>query len=612
MANNNNEDDPPDMDGIYNDDTGDNGEPTVLNPFGNAGVWNGGARISAETGAWDANDNVWNSVLDDQASFQESNMTTDGPGAASFRHSSTTNDDSRERTDRLAAELGASVVRALRGGIGGNRSTPSPPQPQLGVTGVSLASGLDVRHVPRSDNQQIRAAVRSKYDRGATAMERLKHERMVVKPLPTKLACSNVLNIVLAEDVTKHDIAADCAQWQVGVRAFQEVLRQNDMVALFQMPSSFDVDDPSQTQGPFIDLLTQFHLVSDADALQWEQWLNKNASKEDLESCSWAAQILQLSMTPELKTLVSDDLAEVDGSFGGAILMFKYATNHMVLRSQEAVDSLHDYVRNFDIRQFDGENVNTACTHIRAVIRALDFHGLPANALKSILSGFSKASTAEFRQLCDQMATMHRSTVLQSGQSPMSLKKKVFLVLKDLVVMYTELSTNHTWRGVGHDGAKFREQRITSSLDALTGRRESLNAMAARGEQPSRSKVKCYGCGEFGHIERDCPKKGRPSRGGRTRRDDRTQREDRRKRDDHRRRGGRSQHTSERQRRYKKAYQAAFEQFLDKLDDSGSDSDESLNANVAENENDGDSGASDESVDSIAAHAARMYSSLKE
>ena len=69
---------------------------------------------------------------------------------------------------------------------------------------------------------------------------------------------------------------------------------------------------------------------------------------------------------------------------------------------------------------------------------------------------------------------------------------------------------------------------------------------------------------------------------------------------------------SERQRRYKKAYQAAFEQFLDKLDNSGSDSDESLNANVAENENDGDSGASDESVDSIAAHAARMYSSLKE
>ena len=106
------------------------------------------------------------------------------------------------------------------------------------MTGVSLASGLDVRHVPRLDNQQVWAAVRSKYDRGATAMERLKHERMVVKPLSTKLACSNVLNIVLAEDVTKHGIAADCAQWQVGVCAFQEVLRQNDMVTPFQMPSS--------------------------------------------------------------------------------------------------------------------------------------------------------------------------------------------------------------------------------------------------------------------------------------------------------------------------------------------------------------------------------------
>ena len=52
--------------------------------------------------------------------------------------------------------------------------------------------------------------------------------------------------------------------------------------------------------------------------------------------------------------------------------MFKIATNHMVLRNQELIDSLNEWIRSFDIRKVSGENVSIAVTKCKAVIRALD------------------------------------------------------------------------------------------------------------------------------------------------------------------------------------------------------------------------------------------------
>ena len=139
---------------------------------------------------------------------------------------------------------------------------------------------------------------------------------------------------------------------------------------------------------------------------------------------------------------------------------------------------------------------------------------------------FSRASFSVFSQLSTQLATMSRSTLLQSGQAVMSEKKRILATLKDLETTFTDLNTRQNWSGIGHNGAAFQEQAANSSLNTLAARRTSLNAFAA-GMIPHSEWVKdkkCHWCGEIGHILADCPHRQhrdrpRNNHGGRPRND---------------------------------------------------------------------------------------------
>ena len=124
----------------------------------------------------------------------------------------------------------------------------------------------------------------------------------------------------------------------------------------------------------------------------------------------------------------------------------------------------------------------------------------------------------------------------------------------------------------------------------------------------------CHGCGKKGHIKPDCPdaspkgtrrpyqdRRGDGGRGGGRGRG--------RDSSDHRGRGrGDHQHRSQRDkhdRRFKKAYKLA----LEAVANDSSSNDEGNASDVVDTANDSDGS---DSVESLAAHAARMYSSLKD
>ena len=125
----------------------------------------------------------------------------------------------------------------------------------------------------------------------------------------------------------------------------------------------------------------------------------------------------------------------------------------------------------------------------------------------------------------------------------------------------------------------------------------------------------CRLCGVKGHIPSKCPDK--PKDGYKSRGNDTKPYE--RKRYDKDRRGGRDRRGQRKQddkysnktrtdRRFKKAYKAAIETLAR---DSSSEEDSDTSASPRKNESDSGN-ESDESDCSLAAHAARMFKSLKD
>jgi mRNA deadenylase 3'-5' endonuclease subunit Ccr4 len=67
--------------------------------------------------------------------------------------------------------------------------------------------------------------------------------------------------------------------------------------------------------------------------------------------------------------------------------------------SFESKQGLIKWMKAFDVRNYDGENVSVATTHFKAVLKALGEHA-PPEPVRIMLKGLSQASNKEFQTLC--------------------------------------------------------------------------------------------------------------------------------------------------------------------------------------------------------------------
>ena len=106
-------------------------------------------------------------------------------------------------------------------------------------------------------------------------------------------------------------------------------------------------------------------------------------------------------------------------------------------------------------RNIDGDNVGFACSCLKAIVRALDNNGLPANVVYSLLDGFSHASNTRFKELCITLTSLHSSSMHNAMIGRMTAKQLCFLVLGDLETNFNDQTAGKKWN-FGHDGATFR------------------------------------------------------------------------------------------------------------------------------------------------------------
>jgi hypothetical protein len=215
---------------------------------------------------------------------------------------------------------------------------------------------------------------------------------------------------------------------------------------------------------------------------------------------------------PKLK---GEDLPTLRGiiqtaSARGSIRMLWFIIKRMIIRNQEAWDALKEYVKTFDIHDFPGENVPTACLKLKAVVAVLG-DKLPSNAVQRILKGFAHASMDSFTAVCKSKIAMRSDTIYASLLAKTSLRTQINTTLDDLKQNYQQLITAKKWEGVGHVSMDAHNKSSFSATVAQEDDDESCFAAYLKHKPhvtfKEWSKLQtCNHCGINGHVRPQCKK----------------------------------------------------------------------------------------------------------
>lgn len=206
-------------------------------------------------------------------------------------------------------------------------------------------------------------------------------------------------------------------------------------------------------------------------------------------------------MDKTLRAEVESDMNNISSSKRGSITTLRCIIKRMVIKNQESLDALEDYIKNFDITKFPGENVPIACLRLKAVAKALGTNDLPKNVIRKVLDGFSKSSTKSFNEFCASQNALRRGSLAQDIVKNTSLYSQLVGLLTDLENSYLELVGANLWAGVGH---KDLDQHGSSFMATQDGKKKTLRD-GMPWDEWVRKYAKCTHCGKKGHIRPDCP-----------------------------------------------------------------------------------------------------------
>jgi hypothetical protein len=324
--------------------------------------------------------------------------------------------------------------------------------------------------------------------------------------LSPKITGSNIAKIHSLTDSESYDIAEDASQWRSSIKEIHNHAIKYDIMAIYHIPLVFNISDVNSvtTSHGFVNSILNWKDLQDDDCYRWQQFLNLYGSDVDIESDQWMEEFLRVSMEMALKDEVISDFDKLPTASRGAVSLFCCMVNHMVTKNKESRRNLEQWLQNFSITSFLGENVTKACLCIKAVVDAIGQDKLPSDVVTRVLNGMSTASTDEFCQVCHTQIAMMNNSVLKTMMKATSLHKQLVLIVLDLEVKYLKLLGAKKWKGVG-----VNIKHEVSAYNALTcDEYHAYVADAGKNALPFLEWVKtakCHHCGKTCHIRPMCP-----------------------------------------------------------------------------------------------------------
>jgi hypothetical protein len=378
------------------------------------------------------------------------------------------------------------------------------------VPAQTFSSGFQVNSNPRLGDQSLSKVILYKGDRGDTPLARQKTREKVVRALKPDIRACNVSKILTSNDENNYDVAADVLSTQTIFQGLKRYITQYDFTSIILIPqgmsSRFTPQDITSST-VWLHAIDDFVRLEDHHYSAWQEFILRHGTPVEIESDEWLEGTLLLSMEGTLRAEVESDLKGLPPTQVGALTMLRFIIKRLVIRNQEAWDALEEYVRTFDIRNFPGENVPTACLKLKAVLGVLG-NKTPSNAVRTILEGFAHASTATFRDVCRSKIAMRSDSIYATLLASVPLSTQLSSMLDDLEQNYQQLMSAKKWEGVGHLATS------KSAFNASPDDDDTATSYVAYLKNKGAKKILhfddwaklqvCHFCGKKGHVTPQC------------------------------------------------------------------------------------------------------------
>ena len=291
-----------------------------------------------------------------------------------------------------------------------------------------MSSGFEITLASRDTREIGRTRViLHKNDRGKDAIQRKKTRDKVVQALKPEISAGNISRILTSTNADEYDIANEAISSQAILNSIHCYCIQYDMETLLKIPVNVDLMKPLLVKNAtkFLNAIEDWQQLKDKKYFEWQEFIVRYGTTNELESNSWLEDTLLLSMDKNLRYEIKSDMSGFPKNKQGAITMLCCIIKRMVVKNQEAKDALESYIKEFDITKFPGENVSSACLWLKAVAKALGNKDLPSNVICKILEGFAKSSTKAFNDVCSSQIAMRRASFYKSGMKNTSLQNQL-------------------------------------------------------------------------------------------------------------------------------------------------------------------------------------------